>query len=187
MSARHRPSSGPGRPPRPAGPTPPEISFDAKNIDRGSWPDLATAKQLADLFGITTEHVRRHQQAGVVFKKGRDKYLLRESIRGYCDHLRGVAAGRGGDAAVNALAAERARQSKEQADHISLKNAALRKELVTAGDVVRGWSEILTKVRAAMLAVPSRVWQQAPHLTAEDKNLIDAELRLALSALGEGQ
>jgi phage terminase Nu1 subunit (DNA packaging protein) len=150
-------------------------------------PDLATAKQLAYLFGISTEHVRRHQLAGVVFKKGRDKYLLRESIRGYCEHLRGVAAGRGGDSAVQTLTAERSRQAKEHADHTALKNAALRKELVPAGDVVRGWSEILTKVRAAMLAVPSRVWQQAPHLTAEDKNLIDAELRLALTALGEAQ
>lgn len=75
MTARHRPPSGPGRPPRPAGADAPEISFEAKNSSRGFLPDLATAKQLADLFGITTEHVRRHQQAGVVFKKGRDKYL----------------------------------------------------------------------------------------------------------------
>ncbi|EAQ35761.1 hypothetical protein NB311A_05073 [Nitrobacter sp. Nb-311A] len=149
--------------------------------------NVVTAKQLADLIGITTEHVRRHQQAGVVFKTGRDKYLLRESIRGYCEHLRGVASGRGGDSAVATLTAERARQAREHADNTALKNAALRKELVPATDVVRGWADILTKVRAALLAVPSRVWQQAPHLTAEDKNIIDAELRLALAALGEGE
>lgn len=143
------------------------------------------ARDLADLLGISEDNVRQHQRNGHVVKNGRDKYLLRESVRAYCAHLRGTASARGGDAAVQALSAERARQAREHADNIALKNAALRRELVPADDVVRSWSEILLKVRAGILAVPSRIWQRAPHLTAEDKNLIDEELRLALAALGD--
>lgn len=81
------------------------------------------------------------------------------------------------------LTAERARLAKEQADAAELKNAILRRDLVAASDVEREWSAILRKVRAAVMAVPSRMRQTLPHLTAHDVQVLDAELRRVLEEL----
>lgn len=86
-----------------------------------------------------------------------------------------------------ATVSERDRLAKEQADNVALKNAALRRELVPATEVEARWSDILRRVRSKVLAVPSRVRQTHPHLTAQDVVAIDAELRRALEELaGEG-
>lgn len=72
---------------------------------------------------------------------------------------------------------ERVRLLREQADHAALKNAALRRELVPAAEVEREWSGILRQVRSGILAAPSRLRQLLPHLTADDVEQIDGELR----------
>ena len=43
---------------------------------------------------------------------------------------------------------------------------------------------MLRTVRAGMLAVPSRVSQRLPHLTAHDVAEIDAEVRTVLTEIG---
>lgn len=90
-------------------------------------------------------------------------------------------------AAIPDAAAERLRLVKEQADHAALKNAALRRELVPAAEVEREWAGILRGVRAGVLAVPSRLRQLLPHLTATDVETIDAELRRVLEDISHGQ
>lgn len=84
-------------------------------------------------------------------------------------------------------ASERLRLLKEQADHAALKNAALRRELVPAAEVEREWSGVLREVRAGILAVPSRLRQVLPHLSAADVEAIDAELRRVLEELAHAQ
>ncbi|MCP4935943.1 MAG: DNA packaging protein [bacterium] len=85
------------------------------------------------------------------------------------------------------LTSERIRLASEQADAASLKNARLRGELVPAIEVENEWAAILRKVRAGVMAVPSRIRQQLPHLTAHDIELIDGELRQALEGLAVDQ
>jgi phage terminase Nu1 subunit (DNA packaging protein) len=51
--------------------------------------------------------------------------------------------------------------------------------------VLATWSNIFRMVRARVLAVVSRVRARLPHLTAQDAQLIDEELRAALTELGE--
>ena len=81
----------------------------------------------------------------------------RRAFAGYCDHLRKLATGRGGDEkAIASATIERGRLAREQADHIALKNAVARRDLVSAVEVEAEWSGILRTVRAGMLAVPSR-------------------------------
>ena len=77
------------------------------------------------------------------------------------------------------------RLAREQADHIALKNATARHELVPAAAVEADWSGVLRTVRAGMLAVPSRCAARLPHLTAHDVAEIDAEVRAALTEVGE--
>jgi terminase small subunit / prophage DNA-packing protein len=63
-----------------------------------------------------------------------------------------------------------------------IKAAKLRGSLVDAAEVEAEWSGVLRTVRAGMLAVPSRVSQRLPHLSAHDVAQID-EVRAALAEL----
>jgi hypothetical protein len=45
---------------------------------------------------------------------------------------------------------------------------------------------VLRTVRAGMLAVPSRMQQRLPHLTAHDVAKIDREVRTVLTLIGNG-
>ena len=60
-------------------------------------------------------------------------------------------------------------------------------ELVEAAATRREWQDIQRLVRARVLAIPSRVRSQLPHLTAHDVEVIDAEVREALTALADGR
>lgn len=80
---------------------------------------------------------------------------------------------------------QRDRLAREQADHAAMKNAKMRGELVAAVEVEQRWSDILRRIRSKLLAVPSRVRQSHPHLTAHDVAAIDAELRHALEELAD--
>jgi phage terminase Nu1 subunit (DNA packaging protein) len=60
-----------------------------------------------------------------------------------------------------------------------------REDLVDAGDVAREWAAIIRAVRAAVLAVPSRVRARLPHLTPHDGLVLDEEVRAALTTLAD--
>jgi phage terminase Nu1 subunit (DNA packaging protein) len=80
--------------------------------------------------------------------------------------------------------AERGRLAAAQANLAEIKAAKLRGSLVEAAEVEATWGGVLRTVRASMLAVPSRVSQRLPHLTAHDVADIDAEVRAALTEIG---
>jgi phage terminase Nu1 subunit (DNA packaging protein) len=145
-----------------------------------------SGRDLASVFGVTDRLIRDFADRGLVKKTGRGRYLMVESVRLYTEHLREVAAGRGGEEGVLDLTAERARLAKEQADGHELKNAVARRELVSSEEVVRGWADILRKVRSRILSCPSRIRSRLPHLTVHDGEVIDAELREALTELSDG-
>ena len=60
-----------------------------------------------------------------------------------------------------------------------------RGELLDADAVARQWQDVLRRVRAGIMAVPSRLRARLPHLTARDVEVLDRELRHALAALAE--
>lgn len=148
--------------------------------------DPVSAPELARALGVSSRTVRKLAARGLVVKTARGAYDLVPSIQRYCEHLRSVAAGHGGEDAALDLATERARLAKEQADGHALKNAAARAELVPVPEVERRWADILRRVRSGLLAVPSRSRQRLPHLTAHDVTVIDQEVRSVLAGL-EGQ
>lgn len=145
--------------------------------------NIVGAGELADYLGVTSQSVAAFANDGKVVRVKRGKYDLKASVQTYAAHLREVAAARGGEGQILDLNQERARLAREQADGQELKNRQLRKELVSASEVEREWSDILRKVRAGILAVTSRVRASAS-LTAEQAVEMDAELRLALKDLG---
>lgn len=147
-----------------------------------------TAGELAGLIGVSPRSITDLAKRGIVYwaDKG-GGFDMSRSVRGYCEHLRKLAAGRGGEVAIATATAERARLAKEQADHIALKNARERGALLDARVVEREWSEILRNVRAGLLAVPSRAAQRLPHLNMHDVVEIDAQIRDVLAELGNGE
>lgn len=144
-------------------------------------------KDMCDLLGLTSGALTDLKKRGIAVHLGHDAYDLKATVSAYVLHLRGIASGRGGEEQALTLTTERARLAREQADSVALKNAALRCELVPASDVAREWSEVLRKVRAGVLAVPSRVRAALPHLSATDLEVMDREVRATLQGLANDE
>jgi phage terminase Nu1 subunit (DNA packaging protein) len=142
--------------------------------------------ELAKLLGVHERTIRDLAKDGYVVKIGRSAYDRDASITRYCTHLREIAAGRGGESGVMTLTAERARLAREQADSAAIKNAAARGELVPATQVAATWRTIMTGVRARILAVPSRVRLALPHMTRAEVEIIEREVRDALTESANG-
>jgi phage terminase Nu1 subunit (DNA packaging protein) len=140
-------------------------------------------KDLCALLSISSGALTDLKKRGLAVHMGYDAYDLEATVRNYVQHLRGVAAGRGGEEHGLTLTGERARLAKAQADAQEVKNAKLRGDLVEAAEVERAWSDILRQVRARILSVPPRL-RQSLNLGAADAEIIDRELRSALSELG---
>jgi len=70
-----------------------------------SQPDCGiTAAALADLIGVSPRSITDLAKRGIVVRADRG-FDRRKSVRGYCDHLRKLATGRGGDAAITTATA----------------------------------------------------------------------------------
>lgn len=153
----------------------------SKNAAAVSPAEDVSAAELGDLLGLSARSVTDLAAKGLAIRTGKGRYDLRGTLRAYLAHLRGLAA-RAGDAS---LTAERAREVRERADSLALKNAAARRDLVPAAEVEVAWFGILREVRTRMLAVPSRVQQRIVGLTASDVAVIEGEVREALTDAGQ--
>jgi phage terminase Nu1 subunit (DNA packaging protein) len=140
--------------------------------------DHISADGLGDLIGISGRQVREFSKRGIIVKAGTGAYDRRASVRAYCAHLREQAAGRSGS---KTLTDERIRVAKEQADALEMRNATTRGEMIPAREVEQAWATVLRDVRAAVMAIPSRIQQRLGHLTPHDVAEIDSEIRIALT------
>ena len=148
-------------------------------------PAVMSESELAAFLGLATASVRDLARNGTAIKTGRGRYDVRQSTGRYIARLRDHASKTGRP--VNSdLAAEKLRLAKEQADKLELGNQAARRELLPASEVEREWSEILRHLRAAILALPSRIGQRVPALTQTDLAAIDGEIRDLLGELSNG-
>ena len=142
---------------------------------------LVNAPTLAKWLGLTPNHVSALAREGVLPRTPAKLFPLRRAIREYCDHARAGSVGRRADAE---LAAEKLRLARENADKVSIQNAKTRGELIPAADVARAWGEVATDLRAAILAIPSRVAGQVG-LDRAAAATIDAEIRSTLEAIAD--
>ena len=122
-----------------------------------------TQAAFGDLVGIS-------QQA--VSDLARRKILMEgasasEWLLAYCDHLREVAAGRGGSNALE-LAAERARLAKEQADKLAMANAVTRGELAPVTLLEQVIVRSGARMGRLLETIPGLLRRRQPNLTADD-------------------
>ncbi|SLN77645.1 hypothetical protein [Roseisalinus antarcticus] len=146
--------------------------FDVKRV---------TAGELAEWLGVTANRVSALARDGVLPRNDDKTFLLRPSIRAYCEHARAGAMGRRAD---GEMAAEKIRLAREQADKIAFANARARGELMDSREVATAWRGVVVDLRAALLAVPSRVAARLGMDRAEAAAL-DAEIRLAMEAIAD--
>ena len=122
-----------------------------------------TQNEFGVLVGITQQAVSALAQRGVLV----DGAMLDEWLLSYCEHLRMIAAGRGGDSGLE-LASERAALARAQREKVEMQNAVTRHELAP----VRLLSELLgaTAARAARLldTIPGSIKRRVAGVTTED-------------------
>lgn len=99
----------------------------------------------------------------------------------------GARAGAGRKAAPGeSYEAARRRKESALADLREAEARRVRGALIDAEETARRWETVGREVQARVLAVTSRVRAQLPHLTVQDADVIDRELRAALTALSDG-
>lgn len=152
--------------------------------DDAQAPEIVGVKVLAKLFRCTEQTVRNYVEDGIVVRVGRGQYDKDASTSNLIEHLRGAAAGRGGEDQVLDLTKQRARLASEQADAVEMKNRVMRGDLAPVADMQRAMADSYRKVRSRILAVPSRVRQLLGHIGQMEASVIDRELRDALAELG---
>ena len=148
-------------------------------------PAVMSEAELAAFLGLATASIRDLARNGTAIKTGRGRYDVRQSTGRYIARLRDHAS-KIGRPVNNDLAAEKLRLAREQADKLELANQSARRELLPASEVEREWSEVLRHLRAAILALPSRIGQRVPALTQTDLAAIDGEIRDLLRELSNG-
>jgi phage terminase Nu1 subunit (DNA packaging protein) len=119
--------------------------------------DEIASGAMQKLIGVNKVALNDLAKRGIV-KRGERKgtYALQASVSGYCEHLRSMAAGRGGEAGASA----RERLGAAQADL---------------------WRTKLKAFRNRILAIPSRV----EYLSARQTVVLTQELRAALTELAD--
>lgn len=126
-----------------------------------------SAEELARLLDLTTQHLARLANDGVVPKARHGRYPLAASIQAYVKHLRETA-GDGGD---RSLSKQRTRLTKSKADIADMERARMMGEMIPKSEVIAMNTAIAATVRTRLLALASKF---APRLVMI-KNAIQVE------------
>ena len=157
----------------------------------GQWiPDVCTRADLAVLFGVSTRTVTDLISRGIVARaEQHNMYLTQPSITAYLEDLRSKAAGRSGD---SQLAEKRAKMLDSQQEIVDLRRRReiieverLEGTVIAADDVVVGWSAILQRIKGDLLALPSQLRAQVPHLGAHGQEMAKTLVRDILKDMAD--
>lgn len=143
---------------------------------------ILSAQDLATLLGVSVRQVQLLVKEGVIVRVEAGKFDAAKSVQ---NRIAQASQKVSGQVAKASLDKEKTRLAKEQADAQRLKNMALRGEMVPRAEVEREWTDVMRTVRTAVIACTSRIRNRLPHLTAHDGQVIDRELREALTALAD--
>lgn len=151
--------------------------------------DLKTAtcgiKDLAELFGYTTQNIDVLTKEGLVVRRSHGKYAVWESIKGLMLHKETKKKNQWDGEEGGDYEAHRARLTKAKADVAEITAAIAKGQAHDAGAVEAVWTDMLMNCRAKLLAMPSRL---APKLRKESdlavcKNIVEQAVHDALAEL----
>ena len=151
--------------------------------EKSEIPAEVSAATLGELLGITGNRVNALGRDGVlprVQRGGVFAYTLPDAVVAYVDWARDNPRGR--RVKDPALADEKHRLAKEQADKIALQNARARGDLLEASAVRAEWLTVAADLRARLFAVRARIAVRLG-LDRATAAALDSELRKALSEI----
>jgi phage terminase Nu1 subunit (DNA packaging protein) len=108
----------------------------------------------------------------------RENAPLGEWLIDYCGHLREQAAGREASGDLK-LATERARLAREQADKVAMQNAVTRGELAPVPIIEEVLTKAASRIAGILDAIPGLVRRRVPALSADEIDLVAAEISKA--------
>lgn len=125
----------------------------------------ATVGQQAfgSLVGISQQAVSDLARRGVLADGGTAGQWLLD----YCDHLREMAAGRGGDGAAK-LVTERALLARAQRERLDMQNAVTRRELAPVAVLEQVLAATGSKVSKVLATIPGEIRRRCPQVTSSD-------------------
>lgn len=140
-----------------------------------------TAADLVDWLGLSAPRIHALAREGRIPRRADGRFDLRAAVRGYAESLR-LKSGTSALAQNPELNTEKVRLAREQADKLALANSAARGEMLDAREVAQEWRGVVTDLRAALLAVPSRVAARLG-LDRAATLALDREIRDAMEAI----
>jgi phage terminase Nu1 subunit (DNA packaging protein) len=117
--------------------------------------EKVSVSEFAELVGVSTRTVSDLAKRGVIKKTGTG-FAWPETLQKYVSHLREQAAARGGEAAAD-VAKHRSELLRIQTERARFAFETEQELWVTVDDVEANWGSCLRTLRAACLAIPTRV------------------------------
>ena len=143
-------------------------------------PEVCSRADLSVMLDISVRGITDLAATGVLVRaEQKGFYQTVPSIHAYIGKLRAQAAGRGG--ALN-LNDERAKLAQVERQAAEIRLASTRGEVLTLKEVSEAWTGLVRKVKATVLAFPSRARSTIPHLTAHDQETLR---QIAVDGLNE--
>lgn len=117
---------------------------------------MATIAECAEHLFIDERTLKRHLDEGNVTRKGRGAYQLDEVRREYLTYLKSAASGRAQETNSKRVDAG-TRKDDAIAEKYEIEIAQKRGELLLRSEVLAGLSAVFGRVRAKLLAIPSKL------------------------------
>jgi phage terminase Nu1 subunit (DNA packaging protein) len=144
--------------------------------------ETMTQSEFGELVGISQQAVSDLLKRDVLVR-GQPAAVW---LHAYCAHLREQAAGRAAAGDLD-LATERAALARAQRERIEMQNAETRKESAPVVLLEIAVAAIGRKVAAVLEAVPVKIKRRSKNLTAEDIEIITAEITKARNIAASAQ
>lgn len=160
----------------------PEIEAVLGGTPQPAVAEMVSADELGAWLGISGTQVHRLARQGTIPRTDDKRFDLRAAILAYAEHLR---EGQRGRLAANPdLAEQKVRLARANAEKVEIGNAKARGELLDARQVAHEWRAVVVDLRAAVLAIPSRM---AARLGLDRKatQALDAEIRDAMEMIAD--
>lgn len=135
-----------------------------------------TQQQFGELIGVSQQAVSDLARRGVLA----EGETAAEWLLAYCDHLREVAAGRGGEDGIN-LVKERALLAREQRIAKAMQNAERRGELAPVAVLEQVLASTGAKIGKILATIKGEIRRRFPQLTSSDLAAVDAIVGKAMA------
>lgn len=141
--------------------------------------------EMGMIIDVTAAAITTYAERGILVPAAiSGRYKTAESLHRYHDNLRKQAQGRRSEGGID-VAEEKAKLARAQREEVEIRLQKSRGELIEVEEASRVAGEFFRGVRQAALALPTRIGQAIPTLTAFDRQTIAGLVRDMLSELSE--